>query len=391
MLTPMALVPVLALLSALARGFGVQQVLHDVVVKQAAEFSKNFDPALATDINDRIGAVFGFLERTNFTTLGGLGFLVLLYAAIGLLSRIEAAFNATWSVERGRAFVRRYSDYIGMLILVPLLILVATSLTTVQRGAAFMDELPQWLHWIYSRGIGLLPLLLIWVAFTALYKVMPNTKVLWPPAMWGGLVAAVLWVATQWTYITFQVGVARFNAIYGTFAALPLLMVYMHLSFSILIVGAEVSQAVQNANVLRFGRGEPMRSFGLRRRLGVIVVHEVCERFRRGRPPWTPDDGHELLDLPIEWLAEVADDLVGAGLLIRAAENGGEGGGFVPARSPELIDAAAVYQAVLRDESWHRGKELVPSELAERLRRVDETVEGLLAEIRFAPATEVRP
>src|SRR5262249_18619636 len=163
----------------------------------------------------------------------------------------------------------------------------------------------------------LLPLGLIWLAFTALYKLMPNTKVQWTAAAVGGLLGGLAWLAVQSIYIRFQVGVANANAIYGTFSAIPLFLLYMYLSFLVLMVGAEVSSGVQHVNAFRSVEVPPLDKFVVRRNLGLAAVDGACAAFLAGTRRWTPEQLAQSAAVPVEWVRGIASDLCSAGILAR--------------------------------------------------------------------------
>ncbi|MFQ5503282.1 MAG: YihY/virulence factor BrkB family protein [Planctomycetota bacterium] len=274
----MALVPVLTVIFALAGAFGIKEALaHDI---------KNLVSKWNKDPREFMLQVLDHVDKINLTTVGSLGLLLLVYVVLSLMGRIEQAFNLTWRAERGRNLARRYADYVAILFLVPLLVLLATGLNaTFQLEAvlASLDESWPWLAGMVKSGLRFLPFLFLWMAATLLYKVMPNAAVRWGPAVLTGLISGGIWVMAQWLFLRFQIGITRASAIYGSLALIPLFLVYVNVSWTVVLWGAELNHAMQNLAFLTRPGKETEWSPVRRRRLGVALMRAAANEFQAGR------------------------------------------------------------------------------------------------------------
>lgn len=234
--TVLSLVPFLAIAFAVLKGLGVQNALEPVLLQVAGESSREV-----------VSRIIGYVNNTNVKSLGLIGLLTLLVTVISLLSAIEEAFNAIWGVTETRSLQRRFSDYLSVVVVGPLLLMVAMSMTTSLQS----QWLVQWLiqHTWFGEAILLLfrlvPYVSVWIAMTFLYSYIPNAKVPLRSALLGGVVAGTIWQLTQWAYFHFQVGVANYNAIYGALAALPIFLVWIYTSWLIVLFGLELVRAHQ--------------------------------------------------------------------------------------------------------------------------------------------------
>lgn len=363
----LALVPVLTLLFGVAEAFSLRGVLDQALDQQAEGM-----PAYVGEFLVRLREL---VAETNFKTMGWLSFLILAWSGLALFGTIETALNSAWQSRRRRAWFRRASDFIALIVCVPLLALAAVALQSFTHGGvlseSFRIDYPI-LAAIYDAGHGLVPYGMAWLAFTALYKFMPNARVRWSSAAIGGAIAgtAVLWMNS--VYLAGQIGVARANAIYATFAAVPLLLVYLHLAWTIVLLGAEVCYAVQNVETLGNGRRVRSASWLLRERVGLWLTWRVCSRYESGQGPLEIAAEAAALDIPGEVIDSVAQQLVEAGVLLEV----GDEGALVPSRPPEQLDLDTVLGALRGD---------LPGGVLERMRLPERLESGL-----EAAATEAR-
>jgi len=234
--TVLSLVPFLAIAFAVLKGFGVQNALEPVLLKVVGESS-----------HEVVIRIIGYVNNTNVKSLGLIGLLTLLVTVINLLTSIEEAFNAICGVSETRSLQRRFSDYLSVVVVGPVLLMVAMSMTSSLQS----QWLVQWLinHTVLGDAILLLfrlvPYVSIWIAMTFLYSYIPNVKVPLRSALLGGVVAGTIWQFTQWAYFHFQVGVANYNAIYGALAALPVFLVWIYTSWLIVLFGLELVRSHQ--------------------------------------------------------------------------------------------------------------------------------------------------
>jgi membrane protein len=332
--TILSLVPFFALTFAVLKGFGVHNKLEPFILGEVAAGSH--------EVVDRI---ITYINNTNMTSLGAVGLITLIITVISLLGNIEEAFNAIWGVKETRSPYRLFSDYLSVLFTGPIFLLAAVSITTSLQS----QTLVKWLVQTSYLGDALLflfqlaPYLIIWIALVFLYTFIPNTRVRFKSALIGGILAGTLWELAQWGYIHFQVGVAKYNAIYGTLALLPIFMVWIYTSWLIVLLGVEVVYAHQNIRTFRREVRNPVISHGLKELLALAILQDIAEAFHFERHPWTPEQLAEDLDIPVRVVRELLSLLIETGFL---TETAGENPAYLPARELDRIAVKDVLAAL---------------------------------------------
>ena len=323
--TALSLIPVLAIAFAILKGLGAQNALEPVLRE------------LAGDSQETISRIIGYVNNTSFKSIGAIGLLTLVMTAISLLENIEMAFNTTWGVTETRPLQRLFSDYLSVVVVGPVLILVAMSITSSLQN--------QWIvQWLIQRSyfgdaiiliFRLAPYISIWIALVFLYTFIPNTKVRFRSALVGGILAGTAWQCAQWAYFHFQVGVANYNAIYGTLAALPVFLVWVYTSWLIVLFGLEIVCAHQHGGyVAPHSPMEPSSQAVYEERALALMI-QICRHFQKiDTPPHAALLADELL-LQQDEVEETLDTLVELGYL--RVTVGGEPG-WLPAREPSEMD-----------------------------------------------------
>ena len=229
----------------------------------------------------------------------------------------------------------------------------ALSLTTSLRSQTLVQNLLETA--LVGEAVlllfNILPYLAVWAAFTFMYLFMPNTRVQFAPALVGGIFGGTLWQLAQWSYVNFQVGVSRYNAIYGTMAALPILIVWLYVSWMIVLLGLELTYAMQNATIIREEYGEETVNFASRERVAMTLLLLCSESFYANAASWNHARLCSELRLPPRLVRSVLNDLVRLGLLAKVQEPDREGYVYHPGRAPEGIEVHAVLQALREDGS----------------------------------------
>jgi membrane protein len=304
--TMLSLIPLLALAIGLVEAFGAGDSLVRIVAAQIA--------AVSPEAGDRIVEL---VRRVDFRSLGAVGGGTLFLTTVLALSNVEKALNYIWGVARQRPLVRRVPDYLAVLIVAPLLLTVALSMATSLRSEAVVGRVLAHpvLAQLYEMGLRQAPTVLFWGAFSFLYWFLPNTTVRPVPALAGGALAAVLFAALQAGYVAFQVGVARANALFGSFAALPVLLVWIYFSWAIVLLGAELAFALQNFASFRQARvGEEPRP-AEREAVGLAVAAHMARAFRDGVGGMTAEELAGALDVPVRTVRSLLGELEAAGLV----------------------------------------------------------------------------
>jgi membrane protein len=334
----LSIVPLLALMFAVLKGFGVQNTLEPLILERIAVGSEEIVDNIITYINN-----------TNVGSLGTVGLLALLVTVLALLSNIEESFNHIWGVKETRSLMRRFADYFSVVTFGPIFVLAAISMTATLQTQGFLQHLMRlaFVGELIFLLFKVLPYLAMWAAFTFLYVFMPNIKVEIRSAVIGGIIGGTLWQLGQWAYVHFQVGVARYNAIYGTLAALPILMVWIYFSWLIVLLGLEVTYASQNLKTIRqeFRGGDV--NFSSRERVALTVLMVLSGAFLQGERPWTGERIGEELELPPRLVRSILSDLVRLGFV--SVVQGETQEAFQPGRSPETLEVFAVVRALRND------------------------------------------
>lgn len=281
----LSVVPVLAMAFGVAKGFGLDNILEEEirknlygqgeVVEKLIEFSRTM------------------LQNTNGGIVAGIGFVIVFYSVLKLLNSIEEIFNKAWEVRKPRSFYRKFTDYTSFIVIAPVLFTVSSSISvfvisrveTVTDGINMIGVINE----AITLSLELLSFALIWLLMILIYMLMPNTKVSWKAGIQSGIVIGTLFIIVQWVYVNFQLGVSRANAIYGSFAALPLFLVWLQTSWFIIIFGAEYSYAVQYEYLFRNnGTINKLSSYNFRK-VALLTTHKIVKDFVNDKPA-TPEN-----------------------------------------------------------------------------------------------------
>jgi len=267
------------------------------------------------------------VNNTNVATLGIVGSLLIFWTVISVMGKIERTFNTIWGVKNNRPLVRKFADYISVLLVVPLLLLATSSLTAVLSS----NLLEPYLGPLFPIYQGLAPyfnILPLIIAFSFLYIYLPNTKVKLLPALTAGIFTAILWQLTQWVYIRFQVGVANYNVIYASFSSIPLFFAWLYTSWVLILFGGELSFAVQNYRTFEDESRFREVSHASLHALAFLLVAEIAECFYQGRD-WQISDFSDKQHVPFRLINQVLQSLVSAHVLACTDEKLGK---YLPAK-----------------------------------------------------------
>lgn len=331
--TVLSLVPFLAIAFSVLKGLGAQNALEPVLQQ------------FAGDSEETIARIIAYVNNTNVKSMGAIGLVMLIITVISLMGSIEEAFNAVWGVRETRTVQRRFSDYLSVVIIGPILLLVATSMTSSLQS----QWLLQWL--IHNTYLGdailllfrLLPYISVWIAMVFLYVFIPNTRIRFSSAVVGGVISGTAWQLAQWGYFHFQVGVANYNAIYGTLAALPIFLVWIYTSWLIVLFGLEIVYAHQHRGHGISGGSSFRLTATTREELAVALLVQVNLHFQKGGAPPSSQKLADELNVPLLHLEAVFDELEQLGFLV--ATTGNESG-WLPARDASEVLVSGVVGAL---------------------------------------------
>lgn len=309
--TLLTIVPVLAMAFGVAKGFGLEALLEEQI--------RNQFMGQEEVMNRILKLVRDLLSNTREEVVAGVGVAVLFLSVLRILINIEDTMNIIWKVDKPRTILRRVTDYAALLIFAPILVAISSGstvyITSIVKRYTVDSEIIGTFTPILNFPIKILPYVTIWILLSFLYLVMPNQKVKIGPALIGGILAGTAYQLTQWGYITFQVGASNMNAIYGSFAALPLFLIWLQLSWVIVLFGAELSYAIQHVNHYE-QLGEVKRLSPFRARvLTLLVAHTIIKQLRDDAPPLTFESIGEGLGMPLKLLQEILDRLLSANII----------------------------------------------------------------------------
>ena len=358
--TLMAIMPLLALGLALARVFGGEMIARERIRSEIARFGNQMAlhasgaesqeagriTDFAAQMTRYVDRAFDQIAQIGFGTLGGIGLALLLWMAVSMLAQVEHSFNQVWNAP-DRSLWRKCADYLTLVIIVPFLALAATTLPVASIVSRHLDGWvdPGW----FAGGTGLLlrqgtTLLLTVALFVVVLLFVPNTRVKFRPALAGGLVTAVCFLAWLWLCARLQVGVIKYSKLYGGFAIVPILLAWVYTSWQIVLFGAELAFACQHAST--YGREQGARQAGLRARwqLALALTAEIARAMQAGEGPLRAGRFADRRRLAVRLLNDVIEDLLRAGLV---AEIAGQPGAYVLLHDPSRLTAATVFQALL--------------------------------------------
>lgn len=335
--TLLSLAPLLAVSFSVLKGFGVQNQMRPVLIEMVAPVGEK-----GVEIVDRI---IGFVNNMQVGVLGFTGFALLFFTVLSLIQKIEDSFNQIWRVPRSRSFRRRFSDYLSVLLVGPVLVFSALGLTASMANNRFVQMIVAQEPFgtlYYVLGL-LLPNVLIIAALTFVYLFIPNTAVRLKAALAGGIVAGLAWRGAGWLFARFVAGSTQYAAIYSSFAILIVFMIWIYVNWLILLVGGQVSFYVQHPRYLRTPQRDFGLSAGLFRKAGLLILYLLADRFRRGETPWTVGELANRLDLPTHGVERLLTTLRQRGLVL---EIDSEQRACVPARDLEAMPLGEILDAL---------------------------------------------
>jgi membrane protein len=332
----LSMVPLLAIAVSVVGSLGVGEEIARLAVEQIAAGSPEAQ-----------SKILGLVENANFRGLGSLAAATLFLTTVLGIGNIEGALNSIWGVRQIRPWTRRLPDYLAVLVIAPLLLGAALSLATTLSNEWLVQrllEIPAFqLAW--ELGLRHAPTAVLAVGFAFLYGFLPNTSVRPLSAALGGLVAAVLVTLAQSVYLGFSIGAARANALYGGFAQLPLLFVWIYLFWAIVLLGAELAFAHQNLPLYRREVQGRVAGPAEREAVGLRIALEVARAFRDGAAPWTADTLAEALRVPVRTVRGVLADLE-VGRVVAALDSSEHPGAWQLGRPAERILVSDVLAAL---------------------------------------------
>lgn len=341
--TLLSIVPIMAMAFGIAKGFGFKEIFEKQVLELFAGQEEVIQNVLAFSTN--------LLEKTKGGLMAVFGIILLFYSLIKLIGHIENTFNKIWWVTDDRSLIRKFTDYIAISITAGILVIFSSSanifVTTYLTKFLFAIKLPENIESLISLGFNIFPLFSIWILFIFFYVFIPNKKVDIKAALAGGIIAGTLFQMIQIAYLKFQVGVSNYNAIYGSFAALPLFLIWLKTSWSIVLFGAEVAFSWENTEALETQDIEYDKiSIRLKKLIALQIVHLCVNRFANKALPAVDIDIATRIKIPLKIVKVLLARLIECRILLEV--NGPDSIGYVPASDIECLTITDVLTAFER-------------------------------------------
>ena len=368
--TLLSIVPILAMVFGIAQGFGFDEGL--------SRFLKERFQGQQEVLNVLLGFVDRYFTHINSGYIAGVGLVVLFWSVMKVLGNIESSFNNIWQIKKSRMFTRQFTDYISLLVIAPIFLVIASSFN-VSKLQSISNSIP-FLHYLDSVlkvMVSVLSYTLIWFVFTLIYIVIPNTKVRFIPALIAGIIAGTLFQLLQWAYVSFQSLLSGYGAIYGTFAALPLFMMWLEFSWLIVLLGAEISFAYQNTALYEQEAEEMNVSPKHRKVLILLVAQKIIRQFTEGRAPQNASEIAGELGIPVRIVRDLLYDLLNARIIIETVTHEVREVAYQPALDPAKITISYVMDALDK-----QGQQLYFDKETAELIKLNQIVESFYEDIR---------
>lgn len=372
--TLLSLVPLLAFSFSVLKAFGVHNQLEPILY--------NFLAPLGDQGKEIAQKILQFVENMKVGVLGSIGLGMLVYTVISLIHKIEEALNHIWKIEKSRSLARRFSDYISIILIGPIFVFSAIGLTATVQSNTVVHKL------LSIEPLGtcivllskLLPYIFVSAVFTFIYILIPNTKVKFPSALLGGLVAGVLWQTIGWVFAAFVVSSTKYTAIYSGFAVVILFMIWLYMSWLTLLIGAAISFSHQNLKFLTLKKEAFNLSGKLKEKLSVLIMFLIGYNFYHDKARWTLDTLVDHLGLPPEPIQNTLNQLTNKKLIIETSD---DISGYMPARDIETIKLKEILDTARNNKDVSNAIENRLSSITEVdavLERVDDSIESALGE-----------
>ena len=310
----LSLVPVLAMAFGIAKLFGIRELMQ----KELERYLSG-----QTEVLERVQPMIeNALDTQSSGIVAGVSAVVLIYTVIRLLINIESAFNDMWDIKKSRRWERKISDYVAIILLGPILLIVASSATvfvkdTIQDIISSFEFLGQLKSGIFFL-LKLLPYTILWFLLFGIYLIFPNTRVKVVPAIIAGIVAGTLYQLNQQAFISLQFAFARYDAIYGSIAFIPLFLIWLQISWLIVLFGTEVCYAIQFVNHWEMNSDKLKINFSHRRKLILLMLYRIIKRFESEGGPLSISELGAFMNVPRRYLSDLSRELERSKLVIKA-------------------------------------------------------------------------
>lgn len=341
--TVFAIVPILALIFAISKGFGIKDIIE------------NFIYNLFSDNQDLLPYVLRFvdnyLEETHEGVFVGVGILLLLWSVLRVFRQIESNFNQIWNVSKNRSIIKQFSNYITILILVPLLIVLAISISNwVENYVMRLNDtaIGSFFITIYKFSLFLLPYIVYWLLFTFVFINIPNTKVSFKHALFSGIVVGTCIMLLQHIYYSGQLSLSKYNAVYGTFAAIPLFLMFLQILWQIVLWGAQLCYVSQNLKIFNFKYDIEHISRRYSDYVIIVILKIIVSRFEQARMPISIEEISEKYNIPFRLVQNHIQLLKKINVVSEIVVENSVENYYQPSMDIDLITLKLVYDRLLK-------------------------------------------
>lgn len=350
--TLLSIIPVVAIVLAIAKGFGLDQNLEALLTN-----TKEFETykTVLTPLLERARVT---VEETSGGYLAGVGIIILLWSVISLLDQIEGSFNHIWQISSPRPWYRKFTDYLTIIMIAPIFLILSSSITVFVSTelSDFMTKAPilNFFKPVITFLIRFTPYLLTWIILTMLFIIMPNAKVKFMPALISGIVAGTFLKILQWLYLDLQFGITKLSAIYGGLAFVPLFIIFLQTTWIIVLLGAELSFANQNASRYEF-ESEALNISSFQKRVFILMImHMIIRNFATGEKPISSETIGKTLKIPVRLSRDILQDLTKAELVSVIHENETKERLYQPALDINKLSVSFVLSRLDRKGNEHK-------------------------------------
>lgn len=348
--TLLSIIPILAIAFAIAKGFGLEQNLDLLITTELMKHQ--IDPAWL--INNARNA----LEETRGGYMAGIGVIILFWSVMSLLNHIESSFNHIWQISTSRPWYRKFTDYLTIMLIAPVFIILSGSITVFVSTELndFIAKAPilSFFKPVVSFLIKFAPYFLTWITLTLLFIIMPNAKVKFFPALMSGIISGTILQLLLWFYIDLQFGITKLSAIYGSFALIPLFILFLQTTWIIVLLGAELSFANQNVSRYEFESEALNISNYQKRALVIMIMNMIIRNFASGEKPVSAETIGKTLKIPVRLARDILQDLSSAELVSIIHENEKKESLYQPALDINKLTVSFVLSRLDKKGTTHR-------------------------------------
>lgn len=337
--TLLSIVPLLAVLFAIARGFGLQNLVQSGLGSYFAGQRELLEKAMVFIDNS--------LKYAQGGVFLGIGVVLLLYTVVNLIASVEDNFNLIWNVKTGRSYFRQFTDYLALILIAPVFIVCNSGLSIFLSSTSDMDII----GYVVSPFLKILPFIITILLFTFIFMYIPNTKIKFTSALFAGIISGIASQAFQMIYINGQIWISKYNAIYGSFAALPLLLLWMQLSWFIILIGVQLSFSFQNIRKFSFEKETEHISRRYKDFVALTIISLITKRFEKGEKPYTADELSEKYKIPTRLTADVLYSLQEMGMIAKTSSDEDHVFAFIPAIDINKITVSYFFDKIDRNGS----------------------------------------